>query len=480
MRLTAKFIFVLVIGVILVSGTSAWVRVHQETRLFEAGIARYGQVFGQALADAIARTWKMEGEQMAIASLEKITDSIPELDLRWVWIDGKKNRELSAAEAERIRNGQEVMTHSLDRDGIVYSYFPVGTSADRTGAIRMSAAQQTHREVVHTILKISLVAMLAMFLVIATVAAVIGFFFVGRPARALVQKANRVAGGDLSGPLVLNQRDELGVIAQAMNSMCDSLAAERDKVAAESTARIAALEQLRHADRLTTVGKLASGIAHELGTPLNVIIGRATLAARGELHGEEALDNAQVVVAEAKRMAQIIRQLLDFSRASRSQKRDADLVNLVTQTLKLLEPAAQKKQVSFKFESDWQSTWVLLDEAQIQQALTNLIVNAIHATAQDGLVTTRLANVSGEFAGICLSVVDTGHGMDEATMGRVFEPFFTTKDVGEGTGLGLSVAYGIVKEHGGVIDVSSSVGAGSTFSIYLPRQSGGATTEAAA
>src|SRR5204863_590761 len=121
------------------------------------------------------------------------------------------------------------------------------------------------------------------------------------------QKARRVGTGDLSGPLHLRQRDELGELANEINLMCERLAEERG-------AREQATEQLRHADRLTTVGKLASGLAHELGTPLNVVRGRAKLIVDHEVEGKEVTDSARIVVEQAERMTALIRQLLDFAR----------------------------------------------------------------------------------------------------------------------------------------------------------------------
>src|SRR5208283_4365944 len=139
--------------------------------------------------------------------------------------------------------------------------------------------------------------------------AVVGFTFVGRPMRRLVDKARRIGAGDLSGPLDLRQHDEIGVLAHEMNEMCDRLRAAQKKLAEETERRLAAGEQLRHADRLTTVGKLASGVAHELGTPLNVIEARASMIANGETTPEESVTCARAVVRGTERMTRIIRQL---------------------------------------------------------------------------------------------------------------------------------------------------------------------------
>src|SRR5512142_3555308 len=135
-------------------------------------------------------------------------------------------------------------------------------------------------------------AALAAFIAVA----VAGFHFVGRPMRALVAKARRIGAGDLSQPLELAQRDELGELAREMNQMCERLAEAQVRLQEETQRRLDTSEQLRHADRLTTVGKLASGVAHELGTPLNVVSARAKMIASGETTPAETTEYAQIIV----------------------------------------------------------------------------------------------------------------------------------------------------------------------------------------
>jgi two-component system, NtrC family, sensor kinase len=249
---------------------------------------------------------------------------------------------------------------------------------------------------------------------------------------------------------------------------------------AETAARVHALEQLRHADRLVTVGKLASGIAHELGTPLNVVSGRAKMISQNPLSDEPTRNNARIVMEQSERMAQIIRQLLNFARAGKPNKSSVDLRHLAASTLSLLRPIAEKRRITLHFEASEPVSEVVADAAQLQQVVTNLVVNAVQAspessTVEVGLRASRQSRrISGEIGPevergfVCITVSDRGVGMSEDTLERIFEPFFTTKDVGEGTGLGLAVAYGIVQEHGGFITVESKLSEGSRFEVYLP------------
>jgi signal transduction histidine kinase len=238
------------------------------------------------------------------------------------------------------------------------------------------------------------------------------------------------------------------------------------------------MEQLRHADRLKTVGRLASGIAHELGTPLNVVSGRAELIASGKLVGNEITGSAAAIKAEAEKMTGIIRQLLDFARANSPHKAPADLWQVVSQTVGLLRALAEKRKARLCFVPGSDPAVAEVDAAQIQQVLTNLIVNAIQAMPEGGEVNIHVRRQAARDPGsredrqeayFAIEVRDQGVGIAAENIQHLFEPFFTTKGVGEGTGLGLSIAYGIVQEHGGWIDVTSRPDEGSCFTVFLPE-----------
>jgi len=283
--------------------------------------------------------------------------------------------------------------------------------------------------------------------------------------------------GDLSAPLELRQRDELGELANEINLMCERLAEEQD-------ARARATEQLRHADRLTTVGKLASGLAHELGTPLNVVSGRSKLIADREVEGQDVVDSARIVAEQADRMTALIRQLLDFARPRALRPAPLNITTLAGRVCQLVATIARKANVKLIPPAPDESLRLEADDGQLTQVLTNLIVNAIQsiapiqapgASGTVEIVARTVDQVPPPYVGgprqtwMAIEVRDTGTGMDDATRERIFEPFFTTKQVGDGTGLGLSVSWGIVREHGGWIDIASSPGAGATFTVYLPR-----------
>jgi signal transduction histidine kinase len=218
-------------------------------------------------------------------------------------------------------------------------------------------------------------------------------------------------------------------------------------------------------------------MAHELGTPLNVVAGRANLIASGKLAGEEIVESAKAIKLQTDRMTQIIRQLLDFARRGAPSRIDVDLGELVRQTADMLSALASKQNVEIVNPERAEAVPAHVDAGQMQQVLTNLIVNAVQAMPRGGTIhldvygkKVRWPDIKegpeGEYH--CIDVQDNGDGIERANLANLFEPFFTTKGAGEGTGLGLSIAQGIVEEHGGWIEVRSAPGEGACFTIYLP------------
>jgi signal transduction histidine kinase len=347
----------------------------------------------------------------------------------------------------------------------------------RPAAVELSeplAALQRHTR--DSVLQTSVV--MALFLASSAVAvALLGIAFIGRPMQKLVEKTRRVGAGDLGGPLQLRGHDELAELGRSMNAMCEQLAAARVREERAARAREQALEQLRHADRLRTVGSLASGLAHELGTPLNVVLGRAEMIAADPEAPEEAREGARIVAEQSRRMSTILRQLLDFARRRPAHREPVDLRALARETVELLRPAARKRSVDLRLVEGMDPGRVSADAGQLQQVLTNLLLNALQASPEGSRVELSLGRErahpphgldgsEGEHA--VLRVEDQGHGIAPAHLAHVFDPFFTTKDVGEGTGLGLSVSYGIVRDHGGWIEVESEPGHGAVFRVLLP------------
>ncbi len=234
----------------------------------------------------------------------------------------------------------------------------------------------------------------------------------------------------------------------------------------ESAARRAVLEdQLRHADRLATIGQLAAGVAHEMNEPLSSVLGFAQLALKAPAVPQQVVDDLREIVASSLRAREIVKKLLLFARQTPPKKARINLNEIVEDALFLLEAGCEKQGIHLirRLAADLPS--VEADPIQIRQVLVNLTVNAIQAIAVEGTVTVETL---AEAPNVVLTVTDTGNGMSRETLSKIFSPFFTTKDVGQGTGLGLSVVHGIITSHGGTIDAESREGAGSRFVVRLP------------
>jgi len=248
----------------------------------------------------------------------------------------------------------------------------------------------------------------------------------------------------------------------------------RTYVERERSSRELAVEQLRHAERLNVIGKLAAGVAHELGTPLNVISGSAEMLRTSPLSHANISKYSASILEQTRKMTVIIRHLLDFGRRGGASRATVDLNDVVTHAVDLLLPTAKRRSCQLLIERLPRGVPVIVNASEIEQVFSNLLLNALQAMPEGGTAHVRVGVETRETAGAtfrpfaCVAVQDDGEGIDERDLAHVFDPFFTTKGVGEGTGLGLSVSYGIVQDHAGRIEVSSIKGKGACFTVLLP------------
>lgn len=473
MRLAFKLAAALIVGIALVMVANTLVRVRREVELFQRDQERDQRVMGWTLRNAVEAVWKTDGEAHARAVLAAI--EVGDLELRWRWLDEVQADPELADTAAPLRAGREVVRVRRGVDGDHrYTLVPMAPEHLRPAVLELSETASPPRAFIRASILENVFATTSIVAMCSVIALTLGYWFVGRPMRLLTAKARRVGSGDFSGPLALRQRDEIGALAAEIDATSERLAEAQRRVAAETEGRIRAYEQLRHADRLKTIGQLASGVAHELGTPLNVVSGHAGMII-SDPTPEVSAAGARTIVQQTERMARIIRKLLDFSRRGASRLARHELGRIVADAVEILAPLARERRVTVAVVAA-DAVVAAVDPDQLLQALTNLMVNGMQAMSGGGRLTIIVdrrrarppaghAAEAGELA--CVTVADEGAGMDQETLAHVFEPFFTTKGVGEGTGLGLSVAWGIVEEHGGWIEARSRPGAGSEFSVFL-------------
>ncbi len=290
------------------------------------------------------------------------------------------------------------------------------------------------------------------------------------PIARLSEAAAAVSQGNLHPDLGPLEKGEIGVVQRAFATMLEAI---RDR---ETRQRQETESKLVMAQKLSSIGRLAAGVAHEVNNPLTGVLTCGHLLLQRDDLDDEAREMLKVIVDATERVRRIVKSLLDFSRQTSLSMEPTDINRVVLDTLPLVENQATIKGVALRFEPGESIPPVSMDVQQVKSVLLNLLINALDATEAGGAITvsSRMAlSMSREGTkrlGVELSVKDTGCGVPPENLEKIFEPFFSTKEVGKGTGLGLAVAYGIVARHGGVIRVQSQVGKGTEFTIWLPLE----------
>lgn len=308
--------------------------------------------------------------------------------------------------------------------------------------------------------------------------------FVQQPVQKLIEATESVGGLDLDRPLEITSRDEIGDLAQSFINMQEKLRESNRKIneftqtlerrVEERTEQLRETERkLIQSDRLASLGQLAASVAHEINNPLSGVINFGKLMQRLMAEGEIPKDRMDDfrgyldhVVTETVRSGRIVRDLLAFSRHSTPRRAAADFNGIVRRTLSVINHRLELGHIDSEVDLSEDMPEVTCDASQIQQIVTNLVLNAAEAM-EEGTVTVR-TRFDPSRRMVRLEVADTGSGIPRAHLSKIFDPFFSTKEEGTGIGLGLAVVYGIVNAHGGQIDVKSVVDQGTTFIVSIP------------
>lgn len=300
---------------------------------------------------------------------------------------------------------------------------------------------------------------------------------VSRPIQELTERIREIGKGHWEQRIEVAGRDEVSYLAEEFNRMCARLEETYHRLVQEQQEKLGLEKNLRHSERLASVGQLAAGLAHEIGTPLNIIAGRAEHLLRRQRSPEEAAENLKIIRSQIDRITGIVRQLLAFSRRKEPVLRSVDISALLTNVQRLLQHQIEEKHVAVALDLEATLPEIPADPELLRQVFINLYLNSLHVLSAGGTITIRAVLIENEESQpegangrswLKVSFEDNGPGIQPEHIDRVFDPFFTTKDIGEGTGLGLAVSYGIVKEHGGDIRVESERGRFTRFVIRLP------------
>jgi signal transduction histidine kinase len=308
-------------------------------------------------------------------------------------------------------------------------------------------------------------ALLAVLVVVAAGGLLAMYFtlVMGRRIDAIALAMRRIEGGDFAAKVPEGDGDELGRLGRTFNSMVSRLADAQRRL------RDRHAEEIRRAEHLASLGQMAAGIAHEINNPLAGMQNCVRTLLKHDRDPNRRIQYLEMLQEGLGRIGRTVRQLLDFAREVRPQLTRTALAPLVHRCLALLEHELAARRISSAVSVDPALPPLVADPHQLEQVFLNILMNALQSMPAGGSLTVsagRRESEAGSFVEV--RIADTGGGIAPDTLPRIFDPFFTTKEVGEGTGLGLSVSYGIVQAHGGVIEVESEVGKGSTFTIALP------------
>ncbi len=301
-------------------------------------------------------------------------------------------------------------------------------------------------------------------LVIILVAAICGDIAsrrITRPLERLSNAVRKIAKGDFDVNVAIKSSDEIGELSTSFNDM-----------AAELKEREASLKKAQHAliqsEKMAAVGTLSAGLAHEVKNPLSAVLGYAQLSKR-KLTDPDALKGyLDTIENETRRCNEIIGNLMQFSRVEKGEHSQIFVNDVVSKSAAIVDHQLSLAKVHISFELGENIPAISGNANQLQQVLMNLMINAQQAMGDGGGKVDIVTFVNGE--SVMITVLDTGPGIDEDVAAKIFEPFFTTKPAGEGTGLGLSVTYGIIQDHGGDISVERAESGGAKFVIKLPLE----------
>ena len=307
---------------------------------------------------------------------------------------------------------------------------------------------------------------------------------VTRPIAKLLQGVDDVAKGDLSHVILSERDDEIGQIATRFNEMTFSLRESRAETGRQNTQKLELEQRLSHTEKLATIGQLAAEIAHEVGTPLGVIAGRARSIQKKSADRETVEKNAQIVAEQTARITRIIQRLLDFARrkAGAPERIPVSLNEVTLTTMELLGGQFANARIRTTLARAEGLPRIAGDADRLQQVLLNLLLNAIQAMPDGGTLRVETFARTRKRPGLelapeqtyaCVEIADSGVGIPEDKRDKIFEPFYTTKEGQGGTGLGLAVCSGIVKEHDGWIEIDDAPKGGTIFRIFLPATAEG-------
>lgn len=503
-NLTTRLVLLLVLALMVITGIYDYLRLVGERERLVQQTHEDERIFAETLALAVSRNIRRGGTTEELKELLDDLLSRPGLVAVAIYDpDGQPVASNVAPGAPAPVLDEAVRTTLATRlavsaflatDGgqVLRHIQPFRWPGRRTGAIevRQTLSQmegEFHRAVRESVL--SRLVVLALF-----VLTVVGLtrWHIGRPIRALIAGARAVGRGDLAQRIAVKRRDEIGQLAEEFNRMAGNLQAAHDELLRQNEERLRLEQEVHQAQKLAEVGMLAAEVAHEIGTPLNIISGRAEVLDRLLPPPRTERRHLDVILKQTERISNIIRALLDYTRPRRPALKAESVLPILGRVADFLLERSRRRNVRIQMDLPVGLPRVLGDADSLQQLFLNLLMNALDASPPGGVITVsagpeprlppegRARIVRGKAEQPCLTVhvLDSGKGMTAEQLDHVFEPFFSTRTGGQGTGLGLPIVEEIIRAHRGEVELQSVPGRGTEALVRIPLAEAPAATPA--
>jgi signal transduction histidine kinase len=482
MKTSFRLIIILTVVAGMVMIVGGYFMLRQREKALEQAMRNEARAHAVTLRIALERLYRLGNQAAAQELIDRMSDNqriygvvLFSNDGRVVMVsDELMNDEIRfPPEVNRaLSTDDAVETMRVIDDKEVFSILtPIRVGASREGVFEIALSMAFIREDYARARREIVLFALLLFIAIVFVVILVTRYSILRPIDELLRGARALGRGDLNYRLIVPANDnEFALLEREFNRMADNLEEQRNNALREMERGLKLERQLRHTERLASVGRLAAGVAHEVGTPLNVIEVRAEQILQDlDDSRERRRRNATIILTQVERISNIVRQLLNLARPYNIQRGVVDLNALISGTLETLETKLQPARIAAEFEPD-RDAEVSGDRDLLRQVFINIIVNAIQAMPDGGRLRIDYGRDLTEKDGgrfIAARISDTGAGIEEGNFPLLFDPFFTTKDVGAGIGLGLPVSRRIVEEHNGWIEAANNEGGGATFTVYL-------------
>ncbi|HNK44390.1 MAG TPA: ATP-binding protein [Pseudomonadota bacterium] len=472
MRLALRLTMLIIFTFVLALSAITWEQKGRFEWRYEEMRTEQLQALLTALDEGANLAWHDGGEMSLRRYLDRVAARQDYSSVHLVRLDALSKDDLFAAFPTELRKqaqaGEQVIFIDHQKSPpvlVAFDRLSLGQEAGQRFGVTLRRAMQGESEFVSENLRTFIKNTGLTVLVGVIVAVLLGARLISAPLNRIVAKARLVGKGDFGVRFLIGNESsaEITLLSTELDAMVERLGELHRRVESEAAARVAVVEKMRHNDRLATVGTLAAGIAHELGTPLHIVAGRANRIATAQAASDDVRAEAESIRSQCERMRIIVEQLLTFARKPSGQPSTVSLQDVARRVTAWLTPVARKKNCELSLVPPSADIRCIAHVGLIEQALTNITVNALQAVGEDGIVRVAVREEvrSDKSPGgkpqkwAVLEVSDNGSGIAKEIRANIFDPFFTTKAVSEGTGLGLSIAHEIVQEHGGFIEVTS-------------------------